>query len=133
MTWDYISGFFDADGSVTVVSNGKGKNKTLQVSFHNNEINILEEIQSFIYEQLNIKGVISLKKSKNIKHQDAYDLKYCFRNALLVANMLKSLHNKKIHRIKIYNIIQLKTNRNGKYTIEEIKEREELVEKFFNH
>lgn len=133
MNWDYITGFFDADGSVTAIQVMKGNNKTLQLSFHNNEINILEEIRDFISEEIDIKGHISLKKAKKENHSDAYDLKYTYRNALAVANKITSIHPKKKHRFQIYNLIQEKTKRNGKYTEEEKKEREALVEKFFKH
>jgi intein/homing endonuclease len=133
MNWDYITGFFDADGSITAVSHGKGKNKSIQVSFHNNEMSILEEIKQFILKDINIIGTISKKISKNENHQDAYDLKYSFRNGLAVANKLISIHPKKLHRIKIYNLIQEKTKRNGKYTEQELLEREELVIQFFKH
>lgn len=133
MNWNYITGFFDADGSVTAVSNNKGKNKTLQVSFHNNELNILEEIRNFIIKDIDVIGSISLKKAKKETHQDSYDLKYSYRNALKVANKLNTIHLKKNHRIKIYNLIQEKTKRNGKYSESELKEREFLLEDFFKH
>jgi len=133
MNWKYITGFFDADGSVTAVKHTKGTNKSLQLSFHNNEINILEEIRDFIYKDIGIIGNISLKKAKKENHQDAYDLKYAYRNALAVANKLTSIHPKKVHRIKIYNLIQKATKANGKYTEEEKLQRENLILEFFNH
>lgn len=132
MTWDYITGFFDADGSVTAVLVGnKEKNKTLQVSFHNNEINILKEIQSFIFQELGFKGSISLKPAKKETHNDAYELKFVYRQALEVANKMTSIHPKKKHRIEIYNLIQQLTKRNGKYTEQEINDRNALIEEFF--
>lgn len=133
MNWQYITGFFDADGSITAVSHNKGKNKSIQISFHNNELVILENIKDFILKDIGILGTIAKKTSKNINHQDAYDLKYSYRSALTVANNLMSIHPKKVHRIKIYNLIQEKTNRNGKYTEQEKLERENLLIQFFNH
>ena len=131
MNWEYISGFFDADGSITLSSQIKSKNKTIQVSFHNNEREILESIQSFILEELEVKGHISLKKAKKDTHQDSYDLKYVYLNGLKVVNSITSIHPKKTHRIKIYNLIQEKTKRNGKYTEEELLERKRLELEFF--
>lgn len=64
MNWKYISGFFDADGSITLTRNTKNSNKTIQVSFHNNELDILEKIKTFIFENLNVNGSISRKKLK---------------------------------------------------------------------
>ena len=48
MNWEYISGFFDADGCITISKPTKNKNKTIQISFHNNEIEILENIKKSI-------------------------------------------------------------------------------------
>ena len=133
MNWEYISGFFDADGSVSAMSARKTENKTLQLSFHNNELTILQEIQAFIYKELNLKGKISLKKSKNVNHQDAYELRYLYTQALSVGNRMSILHPKKAHRIKIYNLIQEKTVRNGRYTTEQKKERDDLLDLFLRH
>lgn len=133
MNWNYITGFFDADGSITACSAHKGKNKTIQVSFHNNELTILEEIRDFIFEDLGIKGSISRKPARKESHQDSYDLKYLYQKGLSVANKIATIHPKKKHRIKIYNLIQEKTKRNGKYTLVEHEEREKLLILFFNH
>lgn len=133
MNWEYISGFFDADGSVTATSPQKGKNKTIQISFHNTELSILEEIRSFILEELEIKGTISVKKTSNPNWNTSYDLKYLYQNGLKVANKMNSFHPKKKHRIKIYNLIQKKTKRNGKYSENEKQERLNLLDEFFKH
>ncbi|HAH23781.1 MAG TPA: hypothetical protein DCL77_08490 [Prolixibacteraceae bacterium] len=131
MTWEYISGFFDADGSITAVKVHSNTNKTIQVSFHNNELGILEEIKSFIFSNLGIIGSITKKKCRKIHHGVAYDLKYTYKNGLLVVNKITSYHQKKMHRIEIYNLIQSKTKRNGKYTMEDIIERNRLIDQFF--
>lgn len=133
MNWKYISGFFDADGSVTLATHTRGKNRTLQVSFHNNELTILKEIQAYIYEQLNLKGSISTKKARKNTHQDSYDLKYSYSGAMQVANKLDSMHPKKVHRIKIYNAIQEVTPRNGKYSKALLSKREQLEQEFWKH
>jgi len=131
MNWDYITGFFDADGSVTAISNNKGKNKTIQVSFHNNERTILEEIQKFILIDIGVKGFISKKDKLKEHHGVSFELKYSYQSGLKVANKLMSIHPKKKHRIETYNLIQAKTKRNGKYTDEEQQERNTLVMRFF--
>ena len=133
MNWNYISGFFDADGSTSIIAESSKRNKSLQVSFHNNERIILETIQKFIFDELGFNGTISLKKSKNINHQDAYDLKYKYRQALEVANKMTILHPKKVHRFKTYNLIQKNTKRNGKYTLEEKAKRDKLLDLFTKH
>ena len=131
MNWEYISGFFDADGCITISKPTKNKNKTIQISFHNNEREILENIKSFILQEIEVKGHISTKKAKQDTHKDSYDLKYTYLNALKVANKLVSKHPKKKRKIELYNLIQEKTKRNGKYTEQELQERKTLEEQFF--
>ena len=131
MNWNYISGFFDADGSITAVANRKGKNKTIQISFHNTQVNILEDIKEFIFEDIGVKGTISVKPAKKENHSTSYDLKYVYAKGLKVANKMSLVHLKKIHRIEVYNKIQLKTKRNGKYTEKEQQERDDLIIEFF--
>ncbi len=133
MNWNYISGFFDADGSVTAVTVNKGKNKTIQISFHNTELSILEAIRDFILIEIDVKGFISIKKSKTPNGNISYDLKYVYVRGLKVANRMNLFHPKKVHRIKVYNKIQEKTKRNGKYSIKERQERLDLLESFFKH
>jgi hypothetical protein len=76
MNWEYISGFFDADGSITLSVLSKGKNKTPILSFHNNEISILEDIKEFVLNEFNVKGFITKKTSKKETHNDSYSLNY---------------------------------------------------------
>ena len=130
MNWEYISGFFDADGSISISKPTNNKNKTIQISFHNNERDILESIQSFILIDLNVKGHISLKRARHENHKDSYDLKYVYLNGLKVANKLLSIHPRKKRKIELYNLIQEKTKRNGKYSEQEIRERRTLEEQF---
>lgn len=134
MNWDYISGFFDADGSVTLAKSNKNvKFKSLQVSFSNNELIILQEIQKFIYQDVQSKGYIATKPSKNINHEQSYELRFYRKQSLTVLNKIKSHHPKKIHRIMIANKIQFETKRNGKYSDSEANKRNKLIEEFFNH
>ena len=116
MTWEYISGFFDADGSITVAKYQKNEQPTIQISFSNNEKNILEEIRDFIKKEININGSISKKLPKKETHSINYELKYVYKNAYCLSKYLNPLHDKKAYRIKIYEQIQQATPRNGKYT-----------------
>jgi len=133
MNWNYISGFFDADGYITMVSPNKGKNKTLYVGFTNVELNILEEIRDFILTELNVKGTISKKTSKIESHSDSYDLKYLYNNALKVIEYIDTHHPKKKHRKKVMTEQYIKlTPRNGKYTDEMKQKREKMIDTFFS-
>lgn len=132
MNWNYISGFFDADGSISVVKN-RSRNKTIQISFHNTELNILNDIQRFIFDKLNNKGFISIKPAKKPTHSDSYELKYSYKKGYEVACKLNSIHPKKKHRINVYKKIQEVTPRNGKYSDEMLEKRNNLLKEFLNH
>lgn len=132
MNWEYISGFFDADGSITVTKVNKEKQKTLQISFSNNEYDILEKIRLFILDNINVKGSINKKKIYKETHNQSFELKYVYQNAHKVSLKIKSFHKKKMHRIKVYNEIQKITPRNGKYSEELLNQRNKLIEEFFN-
>ena len=133
MDWNYVSGFFDADGSISLVKKySKGNaNKTIQISFHNTELTILEEIRDFISSEIGVIGRISVKKPKKDNHSVSYDLKYVQHRGYVVSTYINSRHPKKIERIKIYKQIQELTPRNGKYTEEMLNQRNILVENFF--
>jgi len=133
MNWNYISGFFDADGSISLMRANKGCNKTLQVSFSNCEKLILESIKDYINKETGATGHISSKKKKEEHHSQNYDLKYTYNNGYLVMSKINSLHPKKIHRWKVYQQIQECTPRNGKYTEEQRAERSRLEALFFVH
>lgn len=132
MNWDYISGFFDADGSITLSSPGNSKYKTVFLTFHNNERVILEKIEGFIKNELNIKGVIVEKKPKSEKHSPSFDLKYdYFEKSIAIAKELSIYHPKKKHRIEIAKKLAELIPRNGKYTEELLGKRIELEKLFF--
>lgn len=134
MSWDYISGFFDADGSLTLTTNKAQQFKTVQLSFHNNELSILEEIRQFIENELGIKGSIATKKPEKEVHNVAYDLKYVyFSKVNKVLICINSKHPKKSHRIKISFELELVTPRNGKYSDVLLMKRQAKEIEFFAH
>ncbi len=133
MNWEYVTGFFDADGSISLVKKNKNRERSPQISFHNNELNILLDIQNFILLELNIKGFISKKKKIKEHHGQQYDLKYeGFPKCILLGNNLSSIHYKKIKRISLMSLIHAVTPRNGKYDEQTLKTRLELESQFFN-
>lgn len=132
MNWDYITGFFDADGSVTLSILSKGRSRSPVISFHNNEINILISIQLFIESELNVKGHICIKRKKKEHHEDAYDLKFVnFPKCIAILNNIKTIHVKKKKRFEIIQKLKELTPRNGKYTEEILKLRQALENEFF--
>ena len=134
MNWDYITGFFDADGSITLSKHHNAPYKTVQVYFHNNELALLEEIRDFIEKETGIKGVILTKKPAKIEHRTAYDLRYIyFRTANRILKNMPSKHPKKRHRISISFELEKLTPRNGKYTEVTLARRLEKEKEFFAH
>ena len=132
MNWNYITGFFDADGSVTLITRSKGRQKSPQISFHNNDLNILMNIESFIFKTLNLKGHISKKKRTKEHHGQSYDLKYSdFNKCVKIIENIESIHEKKSKRFELIKEIKNLTPRNGKYTEIILNKRKQLEIKFF--
>jgi hypothetical protein len=115
MNWSYISGFLDADGSVSYYCPNKGKKKCACVTFHNNEKVIVNKIRKFIEEELGIKGSLSTKRPKLDSHNTSYDLKYNYQQAIEILKRIDLMHPKKRHRKNILIKIQKTKPRNGKY------------------
>jgi len=133
MNWNYISGFFDADGYITMVSPNKNKNKTVVVGFTNVEKELLESIRDFILLEINVKGHIVKKPARKETHSDSYDLTYKYNSALSVIKHVNSYHPKKKHRKTIVTEQYIKlTPRNGKYTDDMKEKREKMVLSFFS-
>lgn len=134
MNIQYISGFFDADGYISLLKSNKNDiAKHVVIGFTNTEKTILCKIQDFLMEQYSLKGIISSKKPVKEIHKIGYDLKYHYNDALKLAELLISFHPKKNHRINL-SLLEYKTfvKRNGKYSIEELRRLKEFEDRFFN-
>ena len=134
MNESYISGFFDADGSITMTKNAKSdKFKTIKIDFTNTKLEILLEIQNFLIDKYDLKLFISTKVSKNPKHSTSYVLSVSSnQKALQLCEILNSYHPIKKHRIntilKYHNQVTL---RNGKYNERQIVRRLAYERLFF--
>ena len=133
MNKNYIAGFFDADGYITICKNSKKQEPIPTIGFTNNVKSILEEIQNFIYSKTNLKGSISLKKARCENHNDSYDLKYRgFNSCIKLIKLIPIIHPKKYKRCKLIAKIHSYTPRNGKYSPEILEKRRELCEEFLH-
>lgn len=86
MNYDYIAGFFDAEGSIHIFNNA-GRSKYLGVSITNTNKKVLEKIHSFI-------GLGYIVKSKRNAESIKQDYKVCYKLRLSTrdaAKFLKSL------------------------------------------
>lgn len=118
MNLQYISGFFDADGSITMSYNSKkDKFKTIKIDFTNVELDILLQIQKFLIDNYNLKLFISTKPAKKITHSASYVLSVSSnQKCIKLCKLLDSKHPKKLHRINtILKYHDKVTIRNGKY------------------
>lgn len=133
MNWDYISGFFDADGSITFAKAGNSKNKTISITFTNVHKEILIEIKEFIISELEITGFISRKPAKLRSHKVSYQLQYVyFSKCISLVDKIKTIHPKKKHRFIIAKELFEYTPRNGKYSKFQKEMRTKLEKEFFN-
>jgi hypothetical protein len=113
---EYISGFFDADGSISLIRIHPNEQKSIQVSLCNNERLVLMRMKEYLFKNYKIKGSVSKKKPRKHGHSANYELKYTRNSALKLIALLNSLHPKKKYRIDIATkYYQVVTIRNGKY------------------
>lgn len=122
ITDEYISGFFDADGSITMSRDTKNCIfRTIKIDFTNTYLEILKDIQKYLFEKYNLKLFISKKPARKENHSVSYTLSstsniVCYK----LCEIIKSHHPKKLHRINtILKYHHLVTKRNGKYTEKE--------------
>lgn len=133
MTWEYISGFFDADGSITISKDSINQEPHISISFSNNERTILELMKDFILNETTVKGFIVHKKPKNVNHADSYELCYSSTpKALLLSKFIQSNHPKKVARLLLIPQIKELTPRNGKYSQETLLKRRALIQHFLS-
>ena len=114
---EYVSGFFDADGSISISkASKKSKYKSIKIDFYNNEISILKGIMAYL-QGVGIKSYISTRQPIKDTHKTSYTLSVQGSYARALCELLKSNHPKKVHRIncisKYWGIV---TIRNGKYS-----------------
>lgn len=81
ISWDYVAGFFDADGSI---NKRKRRPCSWGIDFVNTNRDVLEEIRKFIKA-----GHIYTKKDKRDNHKQAYYLG--FRRHKSVLRVVKEL------------------------------------------
>lgn len=135
MNLDYISGFFDADDSITMCYNKKSdKFRSIKIDFTNTQLNLLKNIQSFLLNKYNLKLSISTKPARKSNHAISYSLSISSNQACYkLCTLLNSIHPKKKHRInvvlKYHNTV---TRKNGKYNNKEIMRKLAYERLFFS-
>lgn len=135
MNLQYISGFFDADGSITLCKQtSTDKYKSIKLDFTNTYPTILYEIKSYLWENYQIPTYISIKPSKKVNHAIGYALSTnSSQSSLKLCRILLSHHPKKRHRINtVLKYHDLVTQRNGKYNNKQIMRKLAYERLFFS-
>lgn len=133
MNISYISGFFDADGSITMCrQRASDPYKTLKIDFTNTKLEILLEIQKYLQVEHGLTLSITTKPPRKDTHSVSYVLSTSAnRVCYALCQLLQSEHPMKRHRIntvlKYHNLIVM---RNGKYN-EIQKQRRLAYERLF--
>jgi len=132
MNIQYISGFFDADGSITMSRSRKtAKYRTIKIDFSNTMKSNLLVIQSWLTDN-DITSSMSTKPARKDTHSTSYTLSInTNQNCLKLCRLLRSFHPKKLHRtntvLKYHDTV---TVRNGKYNGKQ-KQRKLAYERLF--
>lgn len=118
MNMDYVSGFFDADGSITLSkwhSTDKYRS-AIKIDFTNTDLALLLEIKEY-FRSLGLRSYISTKPPRKDNHRISYSLACGGSYAIRLAKLLSSKHLVKKHRLAVLNKYYLAvTPRNGKYS-----------------
>lgn len=130
LTLDYVAGFLDGEGSVTLSRDRKhAQFKTPMVTFSNNIRSILEDIQQF----LNLGGSIIRKNETRMNCSPSYTLQYKDDAALRLCALLQDRlrhPSKKARAQLLVSTYKSVTPRNGKYSAEMLERKLELEERF---
>jgi hypothetical protein len=97
MDWGYITGFFDADGSLTLL---KKENRVYPcVTFHNTSLSVLKSIQTHLVQTLDTLGYIQMYVPSKDNHEVMFNLKYSYyKSCLPVLSNMDIVHPKKKYR-----------------------------------
>ena len=125
----YIAGLIDGEGTVTLCRRNRNKSRGLVVSISNTERAILEYVRNLIGA-----GKITNKRVTSTRHTPSYAFNIANRQALeLLAQITPFLQSHKSGRaaLILQDYIRL-TPRNGRYTSEQVQDRENFIKRFFS-
>jgi len=125
----YIAGLIDGEGTITLSRRNRNKKRGLVVSISNTEKDILNYVQDTVGA-----GKITNKRTTSSNHTPSYAFNIANRQALgllrYIAPFLQS-HKAKRASLVLQDYVRL-TPRNGRYTHDQIQEREDFARKFFS-
>ncbi|MET0514500.1 MAG: LAGLIDADG family homing endonuclease [Nitrospiraceae bacterium] len=124
----YIAGLIDGEGTVTLTRLSRNRQRGLAVTISNTERDILEHVFRLIGV-----GKITNKRRSKSHHVPSYTYQITNRQAL---DLLKQIcpymrsHKSDRARLAVCQYVKL-TPRNGRYTIDQLRERDKFVRQFF--
>ncbi len=124
----YLAGLIDGEGTITLARIHKGAYRQLSVSISNTERPLLDWVQQVIGA-----GRITAKRVYRPRHTTSYTYAVSNIQALdLLKQVVSHLRSYKRQRAELV-LAQYRalTPRNGKYSAELLKQREEFIEEFF--
>lgn len=124
----YLAGIIDGEGTITLTRHNSYRHRYVSVTISNCELPLLE----YILNTIGV-GKITSKRTYNPNHSPSYTYQVYSRQALdLLRVVLPFLQTYKQGRARLILSEYLRlTPRNGKYTGEMIREREDFIETFF--
>ena len=125
----YLAGLIDGEGTVTLTRRNLNKQRELVVSISNTEMPILTYVQT-----VSGVGKITKKRTTSSLHTPSFTFQVTNRQALsLLKQIVRYMKSHKATRAKLVlkDYIRL-TPRNGRYTTQQLQEREKFIEKFFS-
>ena len=117
----YLAGIIDADGSLSIVKDGNGFKPQASIS------NGCYPMLTWCANVVGLPHCICLKKKQKSTHNDNWDLKWAYNHAIAVANLVSPYLLIKLSQAHYLSAWKDVVQRNGRYTPEQLKARNQLV------
>jgi hypothetical protein len=125
----YLAGLVDGEGTITLTKLGWNRQRGLAVTISNTELMILQHVLAIVGV-----GKITNKRRSKINHTPSYTYQITNRQALnlldQIGPFMKS-HKAGRAELALKEYLRL-TPRNGRYTHEQLCQREEFIQRFFD-
>jgi hypothetical protein len=125
----YTAGLFDGEGSVSLIRHHKNRWPSPQISVASTDHEVVRWLQ------FHFGGSVVTKQPRSSTHSVSYDWRLTDRRALTFLQRIRPylVIQRKIRRIDLLLADYLAcTPRNGRYSEDMIKRKEELIETFFS-
>ena len=125
----YLAGLVDGEGTVTLTKHDRNRQRGLAVTISNTERIILQHVLGVVGV-----GKITNKRRSRINHTPSYTYQITNRQALDLLNQIGPFmksHKASRAELALKEYLRL-TPRNGRYTREQLLQREVFIRRFFD-